>query len=78
MLIDPTASKNGGVRRTDHRLVRRAIAMDVPARRATGGTAQNGLLREEHGDDALQLMRLIKRAYDPGNIFNPGKLVSWA
>ena len=29
------------------------------------------------GEAALQLMRLIKHAYDPNNIFNPGKVISW-
>ena len=32
-------------------------------------------LREEHGDDALELMVRLKRAFDPLNILNPGKVV---
>ena len=32
-------------------------------------------LREEHGDDALDLMVRLKRAFDPLNILNPGKIV---
>jgi D-lactate dehydrogenase (cytochrome) len=33
-------------------------------------------LREEHGEDALELMARIKRSFDPHNILNPGKIVS--
>jgi len=32
-------------------------------------------LREEHGEDALELMVRLKRAFDPLNILNPGKVV---
>jgi D-lactate dehydrogenase (cytochrome) len=33
-------------------------------------------LREEHGEDALDLMRSLKRAFDPKNLLNPGKIVA--
>ncbi len=29
----------------------------------------------EHGPEALNLMRTLKRAIDPDNIMNPGKVV---
>jgi D-lactate dehydrogenase (cytochrome) len=32
-------------------------------------------LRDEHGDDALELMARIKRSFDPLGILNPGKIV---
>jgi D-lactate dehydrogenase (cytochrome) len=33
-------------------------------------------LEIEHGPAALELMRGLKRAVDPHNIMNPGKIVS--
>ena len=39
------------------------------------GLHKMDFLRDEHGDDALDLMALIKRAFDPLNIMNPGKIV---
>ncbi|HSU22691.1 MAG TPA: FAD-linked oxidase C-terminal domain-containing protein, partial [Variovorax sp.] len=34
-------------------------------------------LVEEHGAHAVVLMRALKHALDPHNIFNPGKVVSF-
>jgi D-lactate dehydrogenase (cytochrome) len=31
-------------------------------------------LEHEAGDDAMDIMRSIKRAMDPSNILNPGKI----
>jgi len=33
------------------------------------------VLAQEQGEDAVELMRVIKRALDPDNIMNPGKTV---
>jgi len=32
-------------------------------------------MQQEHGQDALDLMWALKRAYDPKNILNPGKML---
>jgi FAD/FMN-containing dehydrogenase/Fe-S oxidoreductase len=38
------------------------------------GIARTEYMREQLGDDLLGVMREIKRAFDPKNIFNPGKI----
>jgi FAD/FMN-containing dehydrogenase/Fe-S oxidoreductase len=40
------------------------------------GIARTEYMEEQLGDDLLGLMREIKRAFDPKNIFNPGKILS--
>jgi len=39
------------------------------------GTGKKKYMHDEHGD-AYELMGVLKKAIDPGNIMNPGKLVS--
>ena len=41
------------------------------------GLHKMDFLRHEAGDGAVQMMRTIKRALDPDNIMNPGKIFSW-
>ncbi|MFY7939941.1 MAG: FAD-binding oxidoreductase, partial [Burkholderiaceae bacterium] len=40
------------------------------------GLHKMGLLFDEHGADAMELMRRLKVAFDPNNIMNPGKIVA--
>ncbi|WP_197732969.1 FAD-binding oxidoreductase [Paraburkholderia pallida] len=57
------------------RMVRRAIAMDGTCTGEHGvGYFKNRYLVEEFGEDTLSMMRDIKRALDPMNLLNPGKL----
>ena len=51
---------------------------------ATGNVDEHGIglhkmdfLVDEAGAGAVELMRTIKRALDPKNIMNPGKIFSW-
>ncbi len=62
--------------RLNTRIVERALAMDGTCTGEHGvGIHKMGFLREEHGDDLLELMARVKRAFDPLNILNPGKIV---
>ncbi len=59
-----------------HRLVERAQAMDGTCTGEHGiGQGKQKYLEAELGSEALDAMRALKRALDPQNIFNPGKIV---
>ncbi len=59
------------------RLVERALAMDGTCTGEHGvGQGKMKYLLAEHGEPALEAMRAIKRALDPLDILNPGKIVS--
>lgn len=79
MLIDPESETEWQMsEEINHRLVHRAIEMDGTCSGEHGvGIHKMEFLKVEHGEAALNLMRMIKHAFDPNNIFNPGKLVSW-
>jgi D-lactate dehydrogenase (cytochrome) len=58
------------------RLVARAIAMEGTCTGEHGiGQKKMRFMELEHGPEALNLMRTLKRAIDPDNIMNPGKVV---
>jgi D-lactate dehydrogenase (cytochrome) len=59
------------------RLVLRALAMDGTCTGEHGvGQGKMKYLKAEHGPAALAVMVSIKRALDPQNILNPGKIVA--
>jgi D-lactate dehydrogenase (cytochrome) len=59
------------------RLVERALAMDGTCTGEHGvGQGKMKYLKAEHGEAALAAMRAIKRAFDPLDILNPGKIVA--
>jgi D-lactate dehydrogenase (cytochrome) len=57
------------------RIVERALAMEGTCTGEHGvGQGKMKYLAAEHGDAALALMVSLKRAVDPQNIMNPGKM----
>jgi D-lactate dehydrogenase (cytochrome) len=59
------------------RLVERALAMDGTCTGEHGvGQGKMKYLAAEYGTAALAVMASIKRALDPQNIMNPGKIVA--
>jgi D-lactate dehydrogenase (cytochrome) len=58
------------------RLVERSLAMDGTCTGEHGvGQGKMAYLAAEHGEGALAAMRAVKRALDPQDIMNPGKIV---
>ena len=61
------------------RLVERALAMEGTCTGEHGvGQGKMKYLAGEHGEQALAVMRALKRALDPQNIMNPGKIVAFS
>jgi D-lactate dehydrogenase (cytochrome) len=73
--IDPNAADEMHmVEAINARLVARALAMDGTCTGEHGiGIGKQAALVDELGD-AVDLMRMIKRAIDPADLFNPGKI----
>ncbi|KIK95032.1 hypothetical protein PAXRUDRAFT_141634 [Paxillus rubicundulus Ve08.2h10] len=58
-----------------HRLIHRAIEMDGTCTGEHGiGIGKTEYLVKELGEDTVELMKTVKRAIDPLNLFNPGKV----
>ena len=80
LLIDPAKPEElTTAENVNHRMVSRAIAMDGTCSGEHGvGLHKMGFLIEEHGSDAIDVMRSIKHALDPGNLMNPGKIFTFS
>ena len=75
-LIDPdSAEERAKAEALNHALVSRAIALQGTCTGEHGvGLHKMDFLVTEAGDGAVDMMRTIKRALDPDNIMNPGKV----
>jgi D-lactate dehydrogenase (cytochrome) len=75
-LVDPDDPKElERVEELNERLVRRAISLGGTCTGEHGvGLGKMKYLEAEHGE-ALSVMRAIKRALDPHNLMNPGKML---
>ncbi len=79
MLVDPNDPADvARAEAVNERMVARAIAMQGTCTGEHGvGLHKIGFLVQEHGENAIDVMRTIKHALDPNNIFNPGKVIRW-
>ncbi len=77
MFIDPDdPAMHAKALELDKRMVQRALAMGGTCTGEHGiGLGKLKHMRNEHGDGAIEVMQTIKRALDPQNIMNPGKVV---
>jgi len=76
-LLDPASEEElAEARRLNERMVARALAMGGTCTGEHGvGYGKMKFLEAEHGE-GLEVMRAIKRALDPHNRMNPGKVVN--
>jgi len=75
-LIDPeSAAEREAAEALNHSLVARALRLEGTCTGEHGiGLGKMEFLLNETGDGAVQMMRSLKRALDPKNIMNPGKI----
>ena len=76
-VIDPARPEEAAeAQRLNTRMVERALSMDgtCTGEHGIGLGKQDWLVREL--GDAVDVMRAVKRAIDPDNLFNPGKIFS--
>ncbi|AVY94572.1 D-lactate dehydrogenase (cytochrome) [Microvirgula sp. AG722] len=78
LLVDPADPQSRErAEAVNARIVRRALDMDGTCTGEHGvGLHKMDFMRAEHGEDALDMMRALKRAFDPLNLMNPGKIVT--
>jgi D-lactate dehydrogenase (cytochrome) len=78
ILIDPGSQADlEEAKAINSRLVQRALAMEGTCTGEHGvGMGKQASLRAELGEDVIDVMRDIKKLFDPDNLMNPGKVVS--
>ncbi len=77
-LIDPAKpEQRDTAERLNHQLVQHALSLEGTCTGEHGiGLHKQGFLLDEAGAATVEMMRLLKRALDPKNILNPGKIFS--
>ncbi len=75
-LVDPALpEERATAERLSEQLVQRALRLDGTCSGEHGvGLHKQGFLMEEAGEAAVEVMRRVKRALDPKNLMNPGKI----
>jgi D-lactate dehydrogenase (cytochrome) len=75
-MLDPNdAEEVAEVKRLNARLVARALRLGGTCTGEHGvGLGKQKYLLDEHGEDAVNVMRALKQALDPAGIMNPGKI----
>jgi D-lactate dehydrogenase (cytochrome) len=78
-LLDPNLPHEREIAEAlNHKLVNRALALEGTCTGEHGvGLHKMDFLVTEAGAGAVDMMRTIKRALDPKNIMNPGKIFTW-
>ena len=75
LVKDGDAGQRAKAESMSHRMVQRAIALEGTCTGEHGiGLHKMGFLVDEAGAGTVELMRQVKRALDPRNIMNPGKI----
>jgi D-lactate dehydrogenase (cytochrome) len=79
ILIDPARPEEfSEAERLNRRIVERALRMGGTCTGEHGiGLHKMDFLMEEHGSDAVDVMRALKHALDPHNLMNPGKIFTY-
>jgi D-lactate dehydrogenase (cytochrome) len=77
LLVDPDRPEETEIAKDfNRRLVERALRLEGTCTGEHGiGMGKMGSMRMELGDEAIGVMRDIKRVLDPENLMNPGKVV---
>jgi D-lactate dehydrogenase (cytochrome) len=77
-LVDPNKPEETELAKEfNKRLVERALRLEGSCTGEHGiGMGKQESLRAELGDDVMDVMRDIKKLFDPDNLMNPGKVVS--